>query len=427
MAPLIMRTAPLCFLFSLLVVACDESTGVEVRTVSEYNPTLPESGVRVRIPGGEWVVTDADGRATLADVEPPFDLEVFQSIPGSSGALVLQDVWVLRDLTETSVTVPVDEDFSEGVRCPISGDVSGFTGETVIPSGWPDGFDSVFDPSTGVYSTQVRLPAAPLRVAALEVVPNANPRRPPTQFIAAGQASVDASAMNACDSGPLDIELQPIGAKSVDLDYVLPSAFSDVVALVFVDVTQGAFEPLYLGAQADLSSQGRAQALLPDFGEPLLVVTRANVPLRQVAGPAGGRFLETLSVSAAYTRAERRFNDLDAPPTETLTVTSVPELISPEEGAMLTADTVFRWSDAATSGDWTMTMLCRVLSLEPDGRNNMNLRSLPVEGGEATLPSFVFDALDAGMHCEWSIVRKESPRPGDRIFAESEQRYLRVP
>ncbi|MEO1228832.1 MAG: hypothetical protein AAFZ18_08010 [Myxococcota bacterium] len=435
MAPL-PRSVPLSLLVLLLPAACDDgasdipadTTGVEIRTVSEYNPTLPEPGVRVRVPGGTWVTTDADGRATLAGVEPPFDLEVFQSIPVSGGERVFQDVWVLRDLTERSVVLPVDEDYSAGISCSVSGQVSGFTGETVLPSGWPDSIESDFDDSTRIYSAQVRLPAAPVRVAAFEVVPGPNPQSPPAQFIAAGQASVDASSMTACNLAPLDLQLQPVTSMTVDLDYALPSSFADARALVYVDVDSAVDgDSIFLGEQSGLSRQGRTQALLPDFGEPLLVVTPAEVSTRQVAGPANGGAASTFSVSGPYVRAVRRFTNLSAPPTETLTVADVPQLISPAEGAMLTADTVFRWSDAATTGSWTMSMLCSVLSEDRAGRNNMNVRSLPVEGGEAALPSFVFDALDSGMHCKWSIERTDTPRPSDRIHAESEQRYLRVP
>ncbi|MEQ8982365.1 MAG: hypothetical protein RL846_30750 [Deltaproteobacteria bacterium] len=400
----------LLVVFAGFTFACGDA-GTTVRVVSPYNTTQGMSGVRVRANEGAWVTADADGSVTFEDVSTPYLLDIEQSYettlrtsddPDGLDA-TLRDLWRLTVIDE-AFTFEVD-DYAPPSEdaCTVSGRVALGEGERaqLEVSHLQFGLGS-WQTETPEFEADLRyvVQSPKLGVYAVAGVPDAD-----DAFYAsisgAGHIDVDLPSGPCGTLANVDVPLQPVTSRAVDVAYDSPDVagleqisgfanlrFDDMPAVsihlggVYGDPPDGTFTP----------------QLFNGFGQPW--VGFSSFGQGTVVDGDAADFTKRwryFVVQSPYAYAAARVDaGVDA---ITLAAPAPTNLLAPDDGADLTTSTAFSWHTVSDVDTYVFEFHCRFV-----GKSAGNLAfRMHTPATEVTLPAFVYDRVQPGMRCAWSV------------------------
>ncbi len=389
--------------------ACGDAT--TVRVVSPYNTSQGMSGVRVRANDGVWLTADADGNVTFEDVSTPYQLDIEQSFETTLRTIddpdgldaTLRDLWRLT-VDDEAFTFEVDD------YAPPSEDACTVTGRVQLAEGERARFDvshlqfgvGTWQTDTPEYEADLRyvVRSPKLGVYAVVGVPDAD-NAFFTSISGAGHADVDLPSGPCGTLANVDVPLQPVTSRAVEVTYDSPDIegleqisgsadvrFDDMPAVsvhlggVYGDPPDGTFTPqLFNGF-------GQPWVGFSSFGQGAVVDGDATDFTKR------WRYFE---VQSPYAYAAARVDaGTDA---VTLAAPAPTTLLAPEDGTDLAPSTAFRWDAVSDVETYVLEFHCRFVG---KSAGNLAFRMYTPET-EVTLPGFVYDKVQPGMRCAWSV------------------------
>jgi hypothetical protein len=379
------------FAVLLGAAACGEGgdeNGVLVTTVSEYGAT-PIAGVLVQVNDEAWASTDADGNVSFADIDPPYEVRVFQTIATDSHRLHV--VWALIEQTSGRLIIPVDGSAVDTYhRGSITGTITGRSDDDsqilVIASTAPYGGARALAAADGTFELPNVDWEGPSSQGFTLQAFESDGADPPTRYIGHAIVSItlDDPDGNGASFADAELALESIDQSHVAGTVTMPDNLTtDLYPSISLEFADGSSISLDGNATTDPGAY--------DFAVPVLRGAAARIGFLAV-GPGGDQSLGPRSYF------ERKVNlpadginfDLPAPV----------ELLEPGEGAEIGGSTTFRWSAVAGDPMYGLTVSCEWL--EGEIEQNVNYRIIQTTETEARLP--VIPGLDVdGGACFWSV------------------------
>ena len=378
------RAVALVVLSSLAACAGDEDAGggIVITTVSEYGQS-PVSGVQVQLDDGEWRTTDQEGRVTFEAAPQSYDLRVFQRI--DTGSSVAQDVWVLVNQTNPSMTIPVDGSTQVTHEGSITGSVSGTSGDESHVAVFGGRF-----PGTGAVGTVAEDGTFQLarfrwegsssqrfNLHALE----SNGGALPTRYTGFGTASITLEDAGQGATATAEIDLAPVDEADVTgtvavADGIAPSLRPSMT----LTLPDGAH--VTLGDEAALTP-GAFEFAIPDLDG-------ATVRLGFEAGDM---------ITGELVGPRSDYTALVALPAKDLTVELPAAVVpvEPAEAATIDHTTRFRWEPLAGGDHYGLSLICAW-----DG-GNVNYRVVETTDTEVILPDIPGLLIGPNARCAWSV------------------------
>jgi hypothetical protein len=370
---------------SVAAGACSRGEHTVVRTVLDRTG-VPMPGVRVQVEDQPWQTTDADGKATFAEVAGPFTVRLHQSFDRGDPTYLADVIQVLRGRTGREVVAEVGD--AGPVRfhsARVIGTVTGRSGlpSTVVRVGvayrdWSDWTVVAGDGSFDWFVPWRGVDAATEATVVLRAW-ESDAANPPGHYYGFGSASVHLNEYLGDIPGVVSLPLAPVAEGAVEGAVTIPSAlmasfvethlslaFSRYEALELVNIPS-APEPFTLPVP---SVPGGDPWISVVAGQPGVVVSWHN---RRVTVPSSGLVFE--------------------PP-------GSPELVQPAAGAAIGDGTVFGWSPAEPAGSSTLYVECEWTDSVTD-----SLVDYFVEAGdiEAALPAIPGVSIAPGAACRWAV------------------------
>ena len=420
--------APLALLILLTVApACSDPVSVQVRAVSAYNVSMGMSGIRMRANEGEWITTDQDGYAVFEGLSPPFDLEIDQAHEQISRNAAFPDgytsshrnLWRLLAVDSRELEVKVDQyDVVDGPTCVVTGHVDSTAGDEVVfdishliagPGNWAtteQDFEvelsyQLRTSEVGVYAMEGDFPISGF----------------PTRVTAAGRIDVQIPGGKCGTLSNVDVPLSPVTTRPLALQFAAPAglevlASGAIVRQRFDDHPEAS---LFVGSGYGAEAQGTVSGLVVEgFGDAWSSAW-ASGPGRIVEGdPNAEWWWDQVSVSGAHSEVSERVPA--GVSTVSFELPAPPVLQAPEDGVTLSRDTVYRWSAVPGVSRYTFDIGC-----ERFGRPGGNVQAhIQTADTEVTVPSFVYDMVEPGMRCTWSVLVDEQTETRERYFHSAE-------
>jgi hypothetical protein len=364
----------------------DGGDEVVVRTVGPYNDNAPEAGVRVQINDGPWQTTNEEGETVFSDVTRPYSVMLAQNLDREVDRIVLQ----LIDRDDDLLVLPVFTTGDGGEDPTHYGSISGsIAGRSAKPG------------SSVLVFVRSMAEDDPVGEQLVPVVPEGDAftlpsvvwRGEPTHsftlhaieseakgFTAAGTTVATLSDPDGLGGTVTDavLELVPVEQEVVRGTVAMPEGLDDRSADVELVFEEDSY--VWVSGSSELSG-GEF-----DFAFPRIEGTTARLSFRahdpQVGGASQAELALTLPVE-----------DLD------VTLPVPVELVEPEPGAVVDADTVFRWTAVPGAEIYSLSISCPYI----------NYRTIETRDTQATLPAIPDLDLPRDQVCSWAVARFDGP------------------
>lgn len=367
----------------------DGGDGVVVRTVAPSYNNAPEAGVRVQINDAPWQTTDAEGETVFSEVARPYSLMLAQNLDRGLDRRVLQLIERDDDLLVLPVFGATGQEDQPLRRGSISGSIAGRSAE-------PGSSVYVFVRSmeeTRPFGEQLELifaegdaftlPLLEWRGEATRSFTLHAIEWGPESFIAAAATVVtlqDPGGLGAMVTDAV-LELVPVGQELVRGTVAMPDGLDDRRASLELVFEEGSY--VWVSGSEELAS-GEFE-----FAFPVVEGTTPRLSFRAYNPQIGGASEAELTLT---------------PPLEDLDVTlpAPVELLEPEPGAAVDADTTFRWTAVPGAETYSLGVYCF----------SIHYRMIETRDTQATLPAIQGLDLPRDEVCQWAVTRFDGPAFG---------------
>ncbi len=366
----------------------DGGDEVVVRTVAPSYNNAPEAGVRVQINDAPWQTTDAEGETVFSEVSRPYSLMLAQNLDRGQDRVVLQLIGRDDDLLALPVfgTGREDEPIRHG---SISGSIAGRSAEPgssvfvfvrsmeeTNPVG--EQLESIFPEGDAFTLPSLEWRGEATRSFTLHAIESG-----PEGFTAAAATVVTLQDPGGLGGMVTDavLELVPVGQQLVRGTVAMPDGLDDRRASLELVFEEGSY--VWVSGSSELFS-GEFE-----FAFPEIEGTTARLSFRAHNPQIGGASEAELTLT---------------PPLEDLDVTlpAPVELLEPEPGAAVDADTTFRWTAVPGAEIYSLLVSCP----------SINYRMIETRDTQAALPAIQGLDLPRDEVCQWAVARFDGPAFG---------------
>lgn len=383
-----MRAAIVLAAAALLGMAACSDRNIRVRTVSEYNATIPIGGIHVQLDDQPWVVTDDSGEVVLEPAEEgTHTVRVLQQTVYDPGVterrVVSDDVWQFVEVERGEFVVLVDGSEVDQHPCTLEGTTSGAEGAQSVSIRLANsGSGSAMD---GAFEFMTEATPDPVAIFGLAVFDAGSP----DERFRYGWAAVDIKRSgDSCGASGITLELAPVPATHLHGRIRLPAEYS-----------QQDFD-VEVGVQVAEGDQGVFFYLASEYGDGPEITFDTYVPAIGTPFVGGGSKRACTEGRAEFIddcvpRVAMRL-DVEDPSQELVIDLPAPRTMS-APGSEVAIGTEFQWDAGPTEGTYSLQGQCLY---RVEGYSHViNLRGL-----ETTTPRVaLFDApglvLEAGMEC----------------------------
>ncbi|MCA9555145.1 MAG: hypothetical protein KC933_34250 [Myxococcales bacterium] len=383
-----MHSRVLVMITALVAASACSDRNIRVRTVSEYNETIPIGGIHVQLDDQPWAVTDDAGEVVLEPTEEgTHTVRVFQQTVYDPGVterrVVSDDVWQFAEVEPGEFVVLVDGSEFDQQPCTLEGTTSGAEGAASVTIRLANsGSGSAMD---GAFEIMTEATPDPVAVFGLAVFDAGSP----DERFRYGWAAVDIKRSgDTCGASGITLELAPVPATHLHGRIRLPAEYNqqDFGVEVGVQVAEGDQRVFF-----DLESNyGDGPELTFDTYVPAIGTPFVGGGSKRACTEGRAEFIDDCAPRVALRL------DVEDPSQELVIDLPAPRTIT-APGSEVAIGTEFLWDAGPTEGTYSLQGQC---SYRVEGyRHGINFRGLETTAPQVTL----FDApglvLEAGMEC----------------------------